>query len=250
MSSTVEDHVLERIGGAPISRLPSPHFYVENVFPEQYYRDLRAMLPADGHYTCLGDTGRVPKGSYRDRFVFIPDAESVDTLPSEQRDFWSDFRAWFLGARFLRAMAAKYPNAVATRFGDTATDVRLFPESILVRDRTGYAIGPHTDAPHRFVTMLFYCPPDDGHEDLGTSIYVPKKIGFTSPGGPHFDFGEFVNVETMRYRPNSLFCFLNTNACFHGVETIADPDIVRDIILYVVRIDGPSVPLRNVAEYA
>ncbi len=250
MSSSVEDHVLARIDAAPISRLPSPHFYVENVFPDDYYRDLRAMLPDDERYTCLGDTGRVPKGSYRERFVFIPNADSVDTLPPDQRAFWSEFADWFNGQRFLRAMAGKYPNAVATRFADQSRDVKLFPESILVRDRTGYSIGPHTDAPHRFVTMLFYCPPDDGREHLGTSIFVPKERGFTCEGGPHYGFDRFVNVETMRYRPNSLFCFLNTSSCFHGVEPIVDQDVVRDFILYLVRIAGPTVPLKDVANYS
>lgn len=250
MSNSVEDHVLARIDAAPIRRLPSPHFYLEGVFPDDYYRDLRAMLPDDDSYTCLGDTGRVPKGSYRERFVFVPDAKSIDKLPSDQRAFWSEFAAWFTGKRFLQAMVGKYPNAVNTRFADETRDIKLFPESILVRDRSGYSIGPHTDAPHRFVTMLFYCPPDADREHLGTSIFVPKERGFTSEGGPHYDFDKFVNVETMRYRPNSLFCFLNTNACFHGVESIVDQDVARDIILYLVRIDGPTVPLKGVGNYS
>jgi|TARA_B100000315_G_scaffold119514_1_gene109482 hypothetical protein len=66
--------------------------------------------------------------------------------------------------------------------------------------------------------------------------------------GPHYDFDKFVNVETMRYRPNSLFCFLYTNSCFHGVEPLEDQDVVRDFILYLVRIAGPVVPLKGVGD--
>ena len=54
----------------------------------------------------------------------------------------------------------------------------------------------------------------------------------------------------MPYRPISLFCFLNTNACFHGVEPIVEANVIRDLILYVVRIENPGVPFKGVADYA
>ncbi|MDP6953956.1 MAG: hypothetical protein QGF53_14475, partial [Alphaproteobacteria bacterium] len=129
-----------------------------------------------------------------------------------------------------------------------ASQAKFYPEAMVVRDRSNYAIGAHTDAPHRLVTMLFYCPRNSGQEHLGTSLYVPIERGFTSEGGPHYDFDKFVNVATMPYQPNSLFCFLNTNVGFHGVETITDENVIRDLLLYVLRIDSPKVPYVGVDE--
>lgn len=241
MSSTVEDHVLGRIADAPIKRLPTPHFYIEGAFPDDFYQDLLANLPGDEDFTCLGDTGRVPKGAYPDRFVFLPKPDDIDRLPDAKRAFWHELAGWLYGERFFHGMVQKFAQAAATRFAGKLDKVQLTSEVLVVRDRTNYSIGPHTDAPHRFLSMLFYCPPDASNEHLGTSLYVPLDRQFTCKGGPHYDFDKFVKVDTMPYRPNSLFCFLRTDTSFHGVEPIADQNIARDIILYDVRIANPSV---------
>ena len=36
----------------------------------------------------------------------------------------------------------------------------------------------------------------------------------------------------MPFLPNSLFLFLKTDASFHGVETVGDPDCRRWLLLY------------------
>ncbi len=241
MSSAVEDHVLAQIEAASIKRLPSPHFYVENIFPDDFYRDLLANMPSDEDFTCLGDTGRVPKGAYRERFVFLPTKDQIEKLPADKSDFWRDLGAWLYGERFFRTMIRKFAQAAAARFAGQLEKVQLTPEVLVVRDRTNYSIGPHTDAPHRFLSMLFYCPPDTSQEHLGTSLYMPLDRSFTCEGGPHYDFDKFVKVDTMPYRPNSLFCFLRTNVSFHGVEPIADKEVARDLILYDIRVANPGV---------
>ena len=245
MSSAVEDHVLARINQAPIKRLPSPHFYIEGVLPDDYYRELLANMPDDEDYTCLGDTGRVPKGAYRERFVFLPTPDDIDCLPAEKRAFWHELGKWMYGQRLFRAMVGKFAQAAATRFAGKLDKIKLTSEVLVVRDRTNYSIGPHTDAAHRFLSMLFYCPPDASQEHLGTSLYMPLDRSFTCEGGPHYDFDKFVKVDTMPYRPNSLFCFLRTNTSFHGVEPIEDADVSRDVILYDVRIANPSALKSN-----
>ena len=250
MSVSVQDHVIARIEATPIQRLPSPHFHVDGVFPADFYEALLENFPGDENFQTLAETGRVPAGTYPERSVFLPDDDAaVADLPSAKQAFWQALRQWFMGEKFLRAMAGKFPNAVSARFGALAEQAKFYPEALVVRDRSNYAIGPHTDAPHRLVTMLFYCPRRGDQEHLGTSLFVPRERGFTSPGGPHYDFDKFVNVATMPYRPNSLFCFLNTNAGFHGVETITDENVIRDMLLYVLRIDSPKVPYVGVGAY-
>lgn len=241
MSSAVEDHVIARITEAPVKRLPMPHFYLEEVFPQDFYRELLANLPDDNDFVCLGDTGRVPKGAYRERFVFLPKPDHVEALAESKQKFWRELGAWMYGPRFFRSMVAKFAQSAAARFGDKLAKVGMAPEVLVVRDRTNYAIGPHTDAPHRFLSMLFYCPPDASREHLGTSIFMPRDPKFTCKGGPHYGFDKFVKVDTMPYRPNSLFCFVRTDRSFHGVEPIADKDVARDVILYDIRIVNPSV---------
>lgn len=241
MSSTAEDYVLARIAETPVTRLPSPHFYLEGVFPDDYYQELRANMPDDENYTCLGDTGRVPKGSYRERFVFLPREDDIAALPEAKRAFWQDLATWLYGQNLFHAMVAKFADAAAARFAGQMNDIKLTSEVLVVRDRTHYAIGPHTDAPHRFMSMLFYCPPDFSQEHLGTSIYMPIDRTFKCAGGPHHEFDKFIKVRTLPFRPNSLFGFLKTDLSFHGVEPIEDVDIARDVILYDIRVTNPGM---------
>ena len=198
-------------------------------------------MPGDENFTCLGDTGRVSKNFYRERFIFLPRGDDIAALPDAKRAFWKEFAAWLYGENLFRAMIVKFAEGAATRFPGKLNDIILTSEVLVVRDRTHYSIGPHTDAEHRFMSMLFYCPPDNSREHLGTSLFVPIDTQFTCPGGPHHEFDQFVKVQTMPYRSNSLFGFLKTDLSFHGVEPIEEEDIARDVILYDIRIANPEL---------
>ncbi len=76
---------------------------------------------------------------------------------------------------------------------------------------------------------------------LGTSIYVPRDPSFRCRGGPHHPHELFHKVRTMEYKPNSLFAFIKNDRSFHGVEPIGDADVLRDILLYDVRVIEPKL---------
>jgi hypothetical protein len=236
MSSSVPDYVIQRIEAAPIRRLPSPHFFIDGIFPADFYAELLANFPEQDSYVCLADTGRVKGDAFRERFVFMLEDGVIAALAEPRRSFWREVQGWFLGEPLFRALVAKFAAAAASRFADRLAEVSLTSEVLVVRDHSNYAIGPHTDATHRFLSLLFYCPPDKSMEHLGTSLYVPADRDFVCPGGPHYPFEQFICVDTMPYRPNSLFGFLKTKTSFHGVEPIADADVRRDIILYDIRL--------------
>ncbi len=101
------------------------------------------------------------------------------------------------------------------RFGIEHARVRT--DIHLVRDEPGYSLGPHTDAPKKVVTALFYLPRDGSLSHLGTSLYQPK-VPFTDPSNKHHEFGDFTRVATLPYLPNSLFAFARSDSSFHGVE--------------------------------
>lgn len=121
-------------------------------------------------------------------------------------------------------------------------------EALLVQDVTNYKLGPHTDAPRKVVTMLFYLPPDNSQLHLGTSIYLPRDPAFTCPGGPHHPHDQFARLHTNPFAPNSLFAFFKTDNSFHGVEPVADPDCRRWLLLYdiYVRENAPAKPAEPV----
>jgi hypothetical protein len=240
MFSNAEQHVLYQIANAPMREYPYAHIYVENVFPDDFYAALRANWPDPSALISLADTGRVPKGAYLERFIMPFTPAEIEKLPQERRVFWTEFAEWFLTLRFLTAMIDRFEPYVKVRFGDDIYRSEFAADSLLVRDLTNFSIGPHTDAPHRLLSMLFYCPDNDELKHLGTSIYVPCDPDFRCAGGPHYPHAKFRKVMTMEYRPNSLFAFIKNDHSFHGVEPINDENVRRDMLLYDIRVFAPE----------
>ena len=106
----------------------------------------------------------------------------------------------------------------------------------MTRDRTRYALGPHTDLPTRYATFLFYCPENEDLRDLGTTIFVPSDRQFTCRGGPHYDISAFEPVFTPPFVPNAMLGFVKSDRSFHGVRPIQRENVRRDLIQYNLRI--------------
>ncbi len=237
----VEEHVIYQIANTPIRHYPFPHCYVEQVFPWDFYAAMRRHWPTAGHLVSLQSMGRVHAGYSRERFVMPLSKAEVDKLPAEGRQFWTELAEWLVVShRFLQALIEKFDAHVRGRFGARLPEVGFYGESLVVRDHSNYALGPHTDAPHRLMSLLFYCPDDESLKHLGTSIYTPIDPGFRCPGNRHHPHDRFRKVTTMEYRPNTLFAFLKTDNSFHGVEPIGDAGVLRDVLLFDVRVEEPQ----------
>ena len=239
MSSAVDLHVLYRIANTPILEYPFPHIYVPDIFPADFYQELLRNLPPQGALKTLGELGRISGGEYPERGILPLTAQGLAALEAPRRDFWERLRGWLLGKRFGDTMIGKFAPYLSQRFSDLR-NLRFDHEALVVRDRTNYALGPHTDTPSKVLSFLFYLPADDSKAHLGTSIYVPAEPGFACNGGPHYEFDRFRRMRTMPYVPNALFAFMKTATSFHGVEPIEEPDIRRDLLLYDLRVLQPQ----------
>ena len=236
MSSVVEEHVIYQVANAPMREYPYPHIYIDSIFPPDFYAALRRNWPSAAHLVSLGSTGRVPQGAYPERFIMPLTPESLQNLSGETRPFWEELQTWLLQGRFLQAVLQKFETYARQRFGSTLSDVGFAPEALVVRDHTNYNLGPHTDNPQKVLSLLFYCPDDESMKHLGTSIYTPLDRSFRCPGGPHYPHERFRKVATMEYRPNTLFAFFKTDHSFHGVEPIRESAVLRDLMLYDIRV--------------
>jgi hypothetical protein len=242
-SSDVDLHVQYRIANAPMREFPYPHLYIRDIFPEDFYARLRANLPSEEHLRTLRSLGRVG-GDYPDTRLVMPlQPEYTARLEPAQRSFWEGLAGWMLGSAFGQLMVAKFAPYLRDRFENLATQ-RFADEVLIVRDRTAYSLGPHTDALHKVLSFLFYLPPDASMAHLGTSVYVPKDPQFTCRGGPHHPFDRFRRMLTMEYLPNTLFAFMKTPRAFHGVEPITEENVQRDLLLYDIRVQQAQQPFQ------
>ena len=245
MFSGAEEHVVYRILNAPMRGYPYPHIYVDSVFPPDFYAALRGNWPSAEHLVSLAATNRVTGGAYAERFIMPLRKAEIEKLPKTSREFWTEFSGWLLSGRFLDAMVEKFEEYVRMRYGGDASNVGFGCESLVVRDHTNYNLGPHTDSPSRLLSLLFYCPDDESMKHLGTSIYTPIDPDFRCPGGPHHPHDLFKKVATMEYRPNTLFAFMKTDNSFHGVEPIDDSGVLRDLLLYDIRVKEDAAQMRS-----
>ena len=241
MSFDAEQFARYRIANAPVQRYPFAHFFIEGVFPPEYYRQMLDHLPGQETYTPIDETGTVKKGSYKDRHVCeIEDLVEKEAAISEG-GFWESLESWLMDEAFTNLIVSKFRPAIEERFGQGA-QLSLTTDCRLVRDFTNYAISPHTDTERKLVSLLFYLPSDRSKSHLGTSIYAPDDPNFRSDGSMHFQSKGFKHVARMDYVPNSLFAFLRTDWSFHGVEPIADADVMRNLMLYNIYAKKVIVP--------
>jgi hypothetical protein len=224
MNADVFKHLSTQIQTAPLCVDPYPHIYVEQVFPEDFYEELLENLPDTSHYTSLADTDKVSKGSYQERSIY-------PLHPSDaQAPCWQSLSTILHSDAWINLALSKFDAHVKERFGILSHAIQYSPIAQLVKDHSNYAIGPHTDLPHRVCTFLFYLPKTKDQKHLGTSIYRPRDPSWKCEGHHHYVFKDFIKEKTLPFLPNSLFAFLKSDHSFHGVEPIEEKHIERNLI--------------------
>lgn len=238
MKSNISHHVLYRIANAPVRAHPYPHIYVREIFPPDFYQELRAHLPPPEAYKNLKSMGRVSTDYPDTRLVLPLTPDNVERLDEPFASFWTWFAREFLTGDLLREMLSHFGGFLEKRWGHPE-NLQFQDEVLVVQDHSTYALEPHTDTLKKVLSFLFYLPADDSMPHLGTSIYAPREPGFICTKGLHYPFDGFHHVTTMPYLPNALFAFVRTNNSFHGVEPIADTGVRRDLLLYDIKVHNP-----------
>lgn len=224
------------IAAAPVILDPTPHWYAEEVFPQDFYTEMLARLPQPDKFTSIADLGWIEGDASLEsnRGVLQLSGQGLSGLDPELAAFWGEISKSFRTERFALTMIRKYLPQMAERFGDEIGTMRFSATPMLLSDDGAYELGPHTDRPERLLAALFYLPTDASTPELGTSVYLPKDPTFTCPGGPHHRFEDFQLVKTAPYTPNTAFCFFKTDTSFHGVEPVPGTGQQRRLFSYIL----------------
>lgn len=236
----VQQHVLYRFMNATFREYPCPHGVVDDIWPEDVYALLLKHLPRPEQYTGIMATGRVRSSdpyATDTRFLFSL-ASDLGKLSGEQQQFWQEVRDFLFGPVFMNQVIRKFQPLINSRFqkDPLKSKLQILPTAELFRDVTGYHIGPHTDAPSRLLNMFFYLPEDDSRPHLGTAFYAPRDPQFRCPGGPHYNFDDFIKVYNAPFERNKLAIFFKNDTSFHGVEPIEEPDFARNTLGFYLRL--------------
>lgn len=234
MEAAIEQHVLYQILNAPLRFYPFPHVYVEDVFPYEYYAKLRQHRPKRDEYRSLQDLNRISKTKYTQRTLFPLEKERIHHLPEPKKTFWEHFAQRFGSEEFMMGVMHYFAEEIEEQHGQHSHVLQ--PCIDLVYDEAHYSIGPHTDHPHKLLTLLFYLPSDAEHSSWGTSLFLPKDPAMRCLSGEHYDFADFTLVHTLPFLPNSVVGFVRTDRSFHGVCPLTEEERERDTIAYTIKI--------------
>jgi hypothetical protein len=231
-------HVVARLHASEVTFEPYPHYYLENVFPDDYYRALLENLPESAVYQNLFEVTDYKLDNFRHRDQRDLKVGWTEELPDEIKGFWDSFSEWFLGADLAEAVLDSFAAPLRSKYGEKNQWPEVSVEPQLIRHRAGYFLGPHSDLYTKIAVLLLYLAPDESGAHLGTSLYRPKDPSFTCHDSTHHPFEDFIRVKTAPYKPNSLLAFLRSDISFHGVEPLSEQDVAntrgRDLIQYVL----------------
>lgn len=224
-------HLANAFLSAPVINRPWPHVFIENVFPQDFYRRIEEALARSGEsFKAQVHTGdrKVFHGSYEDRHEFRV-ARTGAEARTDLDPFWFELHDVLTSDLFFNALHKKFNNEYRGRFGDFMDHPRfkqfIDPSLLVTKHKPNYYIGPHTDRAEKVVTCIFNVPESQGFDDIGTALYTAKKDGFSSDGLLHLNPEDFNYECTTPFRPNSALIFFRTDVSFHGVERLTEANL-------------------------
>jgi FkbM family methyltransferase len=217
-SNPVRDRLIEKIRAAEIREYPFEHIYIEDVFDPLTFNKI--CEAAKGVPDNEGGKGSCIAFELDSEVKFQPLEEARGTKGYPQRYVADapDLVGWMTDGALRKALDEKFRVLSGN------------DEICLLRDKPGYAIGPHTDTPAKAVTALFYLTQNWTEAEHGTTVYKPKRP-YTDPEGRHGKFEDFEEVWTAPGKPNSVFIFKRTDISFHGCKPYEGTG-QRDILLW------------------
>ena len=109
MSSPLS-HLVGRLRETEVDTSPFPHFYLENVFPEQYYEQILRHLPGSEIYENLYEVTDLKLDHFRHRYQRDMTDGWTSALPPELQSFWNSFNEWFLSPQLAQAVLESFAD--------------------------------------------------------------------------------------------------------------------------------------------
>ena len=229
-------HMTHRLQETTPGTVPYPHFWTENILPEEIFDRLVNELPDTSLYTH-GGHGAKHFGNRADLHLL---SKILDQLPDSGKELWYGVRSALASPDLKRAIFANLAAGFARRFHidqQDAEEIAAYPRPMLYQEKEGYSIAPHPDTRRKLATVQISLAKDSSKTDLGTSLYRlsanPKHL-LRSPRG-------FCEVNRYPFERNSAFAFAIVNTLtmrsWHGREPLPAGCGIRNSLLQVYYAD-------------
>lgn len=225
-------HMISRLKATKPRLEPYPHFWTDNILPEDIYDRLLEELPESAQYTH----GGVGAKHYGNRASLHLLSEWIDQAPEASRELWYGVRLALGSPDLKQTIFTNLAAGFAHRFGieeEAAPEIEAYPRPILYQETGGYSIAPHPDTRRKLATVQFALTSEESQIDLGTSIYKlsanPKHL-LREPRG-------FCEVQRHPFARNSVFAFAVVNTLtmrsWHGRKALPAGCGKRNTLLHI-----------------
>lgn len=225
-----------RIEAARFFAQPFGHIEFNDLFPPEVYDLIVASMPGAADYRPMNGRSRqlTSDSGVHTRVKVDLFPELVRHFAVEKRELWQTVGRALRSDVVREAFKIRLVADLRERFGETFSDVGLFPIPILTRDIPGYFIAPHTDTRWKGITVQIYLPADDANTDIGT-IFHEKRCD-----------GSLVKQKQIKFAPNSGYAFVVGQQSWHSADPVHQGVVSRDSILLTYFVDKGVVRiLRN-----
>ena len=202
------DHVISKIRGAAVNFEPFGHSFIEQIFPDDLYAQIRAHKLRCKHGDELLDRKQDNPAFRNKRFNL---ADSAEPVVLQMRRLFED------PAIKLELLRLLYLNPSA----DLADALSIHGEFEYFFTQAGRFQNIHVDIPPKYLSFVFYIPdvpvsPEE--EERNATVIYDKDLS------PHY---------AARYRPNSVCVFAPHYYSYHGFASTIDRDVL--VMFYVNR---------------
>lgn len=226
-------YFVNKLSTTAVEQYPYPHFYMTDVFTDQFYNFVRDICPLDSECPNLKDIGLVPKGypdnrqtlpikDYLREYKYLKGFVKDSFRQRELTRLHKWFRHFFLPLMLKKLQLERPPT--------------MYDELLYVIDSKGYGLHSHTDYEMKIFSALLYMPTSSVGSEYGTNIDIPEDTTFTSSVNKFNPNIKFNIWKTMPFVQNSMFVFQRTDNSFHSVSKI-DQDIKRYTLVYDIKKD-------------
>ena len=193
---------------------PFPFFYTTNLFPHIFYKNIISMMP-DLHQYERSDQRRTTNRNSLEfrRRINLTEKISTSRLNGQQLNFWKFLSNTLSSTKFSSIIKKEFAPQLARRYRTSYPKTRTRIE--LISDLNGYEIKPHTDAPHKIMTILFYFPETLEQTNLGHTFMNLEYMDLQKRP-KQLSFELFKTYSEIPFLPNSMLAFMKTNNSFHG----------------------------------
>ncbi len=209
LKQKIETRLINNFSSAKISDQPYPHFYVKDIFSKDVYEMIQRLMPDDAEFH---ENKR--KQTTQGRKHLKLDEANLIKLDKEKEIFWGTIAEALKSNKFSNRVKTFLDKHLQKRYG--TANIETVTRLELLRDRAEFEIPPHTDSGYKAITIFIYLPADKNLKQYGTSIYIPKEIGFKDEESTRYPYDQFYELKRAAFLPNSLFGFMKTDNSFHG----------------------------------